>query len=177
MACANYWANKLREEGRAQSLLETMVEFDEECVRWVKIEIELGLIRDFGYMGRWQEHRKALSHDGTPDGIDLGNWTYAVCIRTMLTDFRNSDVRRRGTEQLNDESAGDIMEAIWGLHFHRTWNCQLMGRVSEESLSTADLSAYCESMSSVVKLFDRFHTDFLVPPEWPDSRKMAAMLV
>ena len=181
MACVDYWANKLRREGRAESLLETMVRFDISCMRWHDMETELGLIGKFGHLGQLHEKRKPLSYYGNPDvspsGRDLGNWTYAVCMRTMLTDFKRSDWRRRGTEQLNDESAGDIMEAIWGLLYHRTTNGPLMDKVSEESISNTNLSAYCQIMTSVVLLFQDYHIDFLVRPEWPDSRTMADMLV
>ena len=44
---------------------------------------------------------------------------YAVCLRHMLSLCPANDWRVVGTEQLNDESAGDILRAIWGLLYHR----------------------------------------------------------
>ena len=80
----------------------------------------------------------------------------------MLTDFPGNDWRRGGTAQLNDESAGDIMEAIWGVLYHRRTNGPLKDAVPEQALSTEKLSIYCQIMTNVVKLFDFSHLHFLV---------------
>ena len=95
----------------------------------------------------------------------------------MLAGFPRSDWRVQGTEQLNDESAGDIMEAMWGLLLHRRTDGPLKDAIPEELLSTEQLSAYCEVMTTVVKLFHSFHLHYFVAQEWPDSKQMADMLV
>ena len=181
MNCVNYWAKKLRDEGRSPGLRDTMVRFDKECVRWSTMEEELGLISHFGYMGSWQQYRKTLSRDGNPDvswaGQNLGSWTYAVCIRTMLTDFPQHDWRRSGTAQLNDDTAGDILEAMCGLLLHRRTNGPHKDAIPEQLVSTEQLSAYCEVMTTVVKLFHSFHLHYFVAQEWPDSKQMADMLL
>ena len=131
-------------------------------------------------MGKYERVRKVLSYDGTPDGkegTDAGNWNYAVCIRHMLTCFPQNDWRVQGTENLNDETAGDIMEAIWGLLWHRQTRGPLQDAIPISVITTDMLQIYCEVMTSVVQLFLQFQTDYLVPSEWPSSRELARALI
>ena len=131
-------------------------------------------------MGKYARVRKVLSYDGTPDGkedSDAGNWNYAVCIRHMLTLFPSRDWRVQGTEQLNDETAGDIMEAIWGLLWHRQTRGPLKEAIPVRVITTETLHSYCEVMTSVVQLFLKLQTEYLVGSEWPSSHELARALI
>ena len=115
-----YWTRKLAQERRPLQLTSTMVAWDVAIGVWWAMEEDLKLVNYFGHCGSKMGYRKALSYDGTPDGEDKGNWAYAVCLRTMLTLCTPWDWRVVGTKQLNDETAGDILEAIWGLFWRRS---------------------------------------------------------
>ena len=174
-----YWQRKLRREGRPEKLLGQMHLFDELVGRWQQLESHRNLVELLGHMGKYDRVRKVLSYDGTPDGkegTDAGNWNYAVCIRHMLTCFPQNDWRVQGTENLNDETAGDIMEAIWGLLWHRQTRGPLQDAIPISVITTDMLQIYCEVMTSVVQLFLQFQTDYLVPSEWPSSRELAHKL-
>ena len=172
----DYWQRKLRREGRPEKLLGQMLLFDELVGRWQQLESHRNLVELLGHMGKYERVRKVLSYDGTPDGkegTDAGNWNYAVCIRHMLTSFPQNDWRVQGTENLNDETAGDIMEAIWGLLWHRQTRGPLQDAIPISVITTDMLQIYCEVMTSVVQLFLQFQTDYLVGSEWPSSRELA----
>ena len=172
----DYWQRKLRREGRPEKILDQMLLFDELVARWQQLESHRNLVELLGHMGKYDRVRKVLSYDGTPDGkegTDAGNWNYAVCIRHMLTCFPQNDWRVQGTENLNDETAGDIMEAIWGLLWHRQTRGPLQDAIPVSVITTDMLQIYCEVMTSVVQLFLQFQTDYLVRSEWPSSRELA----
>ena len=172
----SYWQSKLRSEGRPDTLLFKMILFDHLVGRWQEIESGTKLVQLLGHMGTYQEVRKSLSYDGTPDGkegTDAGNWNYAVCIRHMLTCFPKNDWRVQGTENLNDETVGDIMEAIWGLLWHRETKGPLMDAIPISVVTTGTLQDYCQVMTSVVQLFLTLQTEYLVGSEWPSSRELA----
>ena len=105
-----------------------MVLFDQALAEWAELENEMKLIPRLGHMGVDSSSRKANSHAGKPDlGEDRGNWGYACCLRSMLTFFSDADWRVQGTSCLNDESTGDIMEAIWGVLWHRRSGLRVPG--------------------------------------------------
>ena len=175
-----YWRRKLRKEGRPEKLLDQMILFDKLVGRWHDLESQDNLIKLLGHMGNYERVRKVLSYDGTPDGkegSDAGNWTYAVCIRHMLMLYPEIDWRVQGTEQLNDETAGDIMEAIWGLLWHRKTRGPLEDAIPVSVITTETLQSYCEVMTSVVELFLKLQTEYLVGSEWPSSRELAHGLI
>ena len=72
----------------------------------------------------------------------------------------------RGTDELNDEKAGDILEAIWGVLWNRK---QIKQRQEDQEdfwrtvLSDDDLKSYCDVMTKVVQLF----VDFIAPLRMP----------
>ena len=176
----SYWQSKLRSEGRPDTLLFQMILFDHLVGQWQEMESRTKLIQLLGHMGPYQGSRKILSYDGTPtgkNGTDLGNWTYAVCIRHMLTLYPDTDWRVEGTDQLNDEHAGDIMEAIWGLLWHRDTKGPLMDAIPISVVTTGALEDYCKVMTSVVQLFDTVQTEYLVGSEWPSSHELARALI
>ena len=85
-----------------------------------------GLILHFMPQGSCAGFRKMLSWDGAVAanplnnnmGVDLGNYVYGTFLRCLCGFFGPNDLRYRTLVQLNDESLGDILEAIMGLWFH-----------------------------------------------------------
>ena len=177
--CFSYWERKLRDEDRPQHLAPTLVEWDMAVGAWHDMEEQTGLITQFCHMGPAQSFRKVLSYDGIPDEKgDRGNWVYGVCLRTMLCLFEQSDWRYVSTQQLNDEKAGDILEAIWGLLWHRQTGGPLANRVIADSLvPTQQLQGYCKCMTRVVLIFEQLYPQFLRPFEWPSSKSLATALI
>lgn len=179
----SYWETKLESDGRDVRLARKLSMFDSLCGQWHTMEQQVNLVGQLGHMGTCQGVRKFLSYDGnpggTPDSPDLGNWAYACCLRHMLSLSPSSDWRVRGTSELNDETTGDILEAIWGLLWHRRtkwrhWRYSVEVRVE---VSTPQLSAYCLVLTDLVQVFDSLKNDFLVGSEWPDSKQMARLLI
>ena len=180
MAQITYWQKKLRIEGRPEKLADQMILFDQVVGQWHHMESKRNLVELLGHMGKYHGVCKVLSYDGTPDGkdgSDPGNWYYAVCIRHMLTLFPSRDWRVLGTEQLNDESAGDIMEAIWGLLWHRQTKGPLKDAIPVSVITTETLHGYCQVMTSVVEFFLKLQPEYLVGSEWPTSKKLAIDLM
>ena len=74
------------------------------------------LIPLFAPDGHLQACRKPLSRDGVIEGRDLGNWCYSTSLKMLSHHF---DPRRHPYNQIvntwNDETNGDIVEAILGL--------------------------------------------------------------
>ena len=178
----DYWQRKLRREGRPEKLLGQMLLFDDLVGQWQQLESHRNLVELLGHMGKYDRVRKVLSYDGTPDGkegTDAGNWNYAVCIRHMLTCFPQNDWRVQGTENLNDETAGDIMEAIWGLLWHRQTQGPLEDAIPVSVITTETLHGYCQVMTSVVHLLVELidKTLYFVGSEWPSSRELAIGLI
>jgi len=177
-----YWKRKLQKEGRPEKLCDKMVEFDRLVGRWYQMEKEMNLVGLLGKDGGYQGVRKVLSYDGTPDGkdgTDPGNWYYAVCIRHMLKLFPSRDWRVQGTEQLNDETAGDIMEAIWGLLWHRQTQGPLEDAIPVSVIATMELRIYCRAMTCVVHLLVELIDirQYFVGSEWPSSQELATCLI
>ena len=99
---------------------------------------------------------------------------YAVCLRHLLLGFPPNDWRVVGTQQLNDDHAGDILEAIWGLLWNRHEKTFLAAVVPE--IPTETLEKYCDKMTRVVLMFVDLCPNYLKPSEWPDSKVMADAL-
>ena len=51
-------------------------------------------------------------------GVDLGNYVYGTFLRCLWGFFGPNELRYRTLVQLNDETLGDILEAIVGLWLH-----------------------------------------------------------
>ena len=51
-------------------------------------------------------------------GVDLGNYVYGVALHSLRTFFGPNECRQRNLAWLNDESLGDILEAVMGLLWH-----------------------------------------------------------
>ena len=103
----------------------------------------------------------------------------------MLSLCPANDWRVVGTEQLNDESAGDILRAIWGLLYHREGRINvyhhgggyLKDIVPESEIPTMVLREYCRRMSRVVMLLVDLSPRYLREDERPTSQSMAAALI
>ena len=129
-------------------------------------------------MGPLAHHRKELSYYGAPENDgDQGNYVYAVCLRHMLCSIAESDWRVVGTKQLNDEKAGDILEAIWGLLWHRENQGPLASVIADSLVPTQQLQRYCKCMTRVVLMFVHLWPQFLKSQEWPSSRELAHALI
>ena len=96
-----------------------------------------------------------------------------------------NDWRVDGTELLNDESAGDILRAIWGLLFYREGRINvyhhgggyLKDVVLESEIPTMVLREYGRRMSRVVMLFVDLWPQYLREDERPSSTSMAETLI
>ena len=180
-----YWVRKLRnQDGRYDRLvsphhLATMlVEWDMAVGAWHHMEEQTGLITQFCHMGPLVSYRKVLSYDGVPENsCDQGNWVYAVCLRHMLCLFGESDWRYVSTKQLNDEKAGDILEAIWGLSYHRKNQGPFASVIAESLVPTQQLQRYCKCMTRVVLMFVQLWPRFIQSHEWPSSQELANALI
>ena len=176
--CYRYWVRKLRDEDRPQHLATMMVEWDKAVGAWHHMEEQTGLITQLCHMGPKVSYRKVLSYDGVPeDSCDQGNWVYVVCLRNMLCLFPESDWRNASTKQLNDETAGDILEAIWGLLWHRENQGPLASVIADSLVPTQQLQRYCKCMTRVVLKFVHLWPEFLKSQEWPSSRELAHALI
>ena len=180
-----YWVRKLRnQDGRydrlvsPQRLATMMVEWDMAVGAWVDMEQQTGLITEFGHMGPKASYRKVLSYDGVPENsCDQGNWVYAVCLRHMLCLFGESDWRCVGTKELGDEKAGDVLEAIWGLLYHRENQGPLASVIADSLVPTQQLQRYCKCMTRVVLMFVQVWPHFIRSHEWPSSEEFANELI
>ena len=180
-----YWTVKLHREGRPLNLRSTMVKWDEAIGRWHHMEYDHKLVELFGHDGSKCCWRKVLSYSGKPNGEDQGHWVYAVCLRHMLSLCPANDWRVVGTEQLNDESAGDILRAIWGLLYHREGRINvyhhgggyLKDVVPESEIPVMVLREYCRRMSRVVMLLVDLWPRYLREDERPSSTSMAETLI
>ena len=142
------------------------------------MEMQTCLITQCCHMGPLANHRKVLSYDGAPENCcDQWNYVYAVCLRHMLCSFAESDWRVVGTKQLNDEKAGDILEAIWGLLWHRETQGPLASVISDSLIPTQQLQHYCKCMTRVVRTFVVLCPHFLKAEEWPSSEQLAHLLI
>ena len=176
--CYCYWVRKLRDEDRPQHLATMMVEWDKAVGAWHHMEEQTGLITQLCHMGPSVNYRKVLSYDGVPeDSCDQGNWVYVVCLRHMLCLFAASDWRYVSTQQLEDEKAGDILEAIWGLLWHRENQGPLASVIADSLVPTQQLQRYCKCMTRVVLMFVHLWPQFLKPQEWPSSEGLAHALI
>ena len=96
-----------------------------------------------------------------------------------------NDWRVVGTELLNDDSAGDVLRAIWGLLYYRQarinvlhWGGEYLKDVVPESeIPTIVLRKYCDRMSRVVMLFVDLWPQYLGEDERPSSTSMAETLI
>ena len=155
-----------------------MVEWDMAVGAWHHMEEQTGLITQFCHMGPLVSYRKVLSYDGVPENsCDQGNWVYAVCLRHMLCLFGESDWRYVSTKQLNDETAGDILEAIWGLLWHRETQGRLASVIADSLVPTQQLQRYCKCMTRVVLMFVQVWPHFIKSHEWPSSEELANALI
>ena len=155
-----------------------MVEWDMAVGAWHHMEEQTGLITQFCHMGPSANYRKVLSYDGVPENsFDQGNWVYAVCLRRMLCLFGEFDWRYISTKQLNDEKAGDILEAIWGLSYHRKNQGPFASVIAESLVPTQQLQRYCKCMTRVVLMFVHLWPQFLKSQEWPSSEGLANALI
>ena len=176
--CYCYWVRKLRDEDRPQHLATMMVEWDKAVGAWHHMEQQTGLTTQLCHMGPSVNYRKVLSYDGVPENsCDQGNWVYAVCLRHMLCLFGESDWRYVSTQQLNDEKAGDILEAIWGLLYHRENQGPLASVIADSLVPTQQLQRYCKCMTRVVLMFVHLWPQFLKSQEWPSSEGLANALI
>ena len=70
----------------------------------------------FAPHGKLASFRKMMSYDGAIDGRDPGNWTYAVSLKAMSHHFScHEHPYTEIVTTLNDETNGDVIEAILGL--------------------------------------------------------------
>ena len=179
-----YWTVKLHREGRPLNLRSTMVKWDEAIGRWHHMEDDHKLVELFGHDGSKCCWRKVLSYSGKPNGEDQGNWVYAVCLRHMLCLCTPNDWRYVGTQHLNDDSAGDVLRAIWGLLYHRQCRISVLhcgeylaDGVPESEIPTKVLQEYCCRMTRVVMLLVDMWPRYFREDERPTSKSMAADLI
>ena len=92
---------------------------------------------------------------------------------TCCAFFGEFDWRYISTKQLNDEKAGDILEAIWGLLWHRENQGPLASVIADSLVPTQQLQRYCKCMTRVVLMFVQVWPHFIKSHEWPSSEELA----
>ena len=100
-----------------------------------------------------------------------------MCLRYIVSCCDEKDWRCKGTQELNDEKAGDVLEAIWGLLWYRHNQGILANVVPERILPTASLEIYCAKMTRVVLMFDALWPRCLGASEWQTSERFAEALI
>ena len=176
--CYAYWVVKLENQRRPKHLATMLVNWDKAVGAWKDIEEQTNLIGLLCKDGWSSKYRKELSYRGIPDdSIDQGNWVYSICLRYMLELYPPSDWRYSSTQELGDEKAGDILEAIWGLKWHRQHQGNLANVVDFSHVSNQQLIHYCKCMTGVVLMFVQFYPQFLKSSEWPSSKELVNALI
>jgi len=93
---------------------------------WDDLETRCHLLDVFMPGGRFAGYTKLLSYDGAVAAnadigyisVDLGNYVYGVALYSLRTFFGPGEYRQGNLARLNDESLGDILEAVMGLWWH-----------------------------------------------------------
>jgi hypothetical protein len=169
-----YWQWRLTDQGRDVSVVHAVLEFECFLADWLELDNKYDIICEFNHMGPLVGVRKVLSYAGVPDGHgDQGNWVYAVVLRALGNGVGPHDWRLEGVDCLNDEHAGDILEAIWGLLSHRRLGEYL---TVLPRIALSELEEYGNAMSRAVLSWSRMWPRFLSLGEWPTSRYVAACL-
>ena len=119
----SYWTPRLLAEGLPNFEIERaaaqLADMDRSIGEWICVDDHFHLIEEFMPGGDLQGKRKLLSYDGAIEGRDPGNYCYGVALRNFCNGIRPQDARYHTIAPLNDETLGDIIEAILGLLWNR----------------------------------------------------------
>ena len=94
----------------------------DDILNAAQAEVDHGYMRAFAPEGPLAKSRKMYSYCGaTRWGGDRGNWIYATLVKCIITHPGARQAMGHGVwdiEQLGDEKAGDLVEAIFGLAWY-----------------------------------------------------------
>ena len=150
-----------------------------------------GLLLHFMPHGSCAGFRKMLSWDGAVAanplnnnmGVDLGNYVYGTFLRCLCGFFGPTDLRYTTLTQLNDESLGDILEAIMGLWFHTQEDSiylfdggPALASLRPSSVTYSMLKEYIFVLEHALHFAKQVINIFTAGGVWTTSRELAVLM-